>query len=184
MWLQRETRSSQNISMLLVPQTFGRNLSKYSYHSATSHHHYYTTLQRISSKTSVHRRHININPTSSSFPATMTRRSGAVRQVSSSTNSLASSSNTGAGGAGGLQSLTAIPEWMINTFQQHPVASIGSVAFLAILAMLQQYRGAIQRRLRMIREESWLFGAGVTVSSFKNCVSFLPLWYNDFNAVW
>ena len=31
-----------------------------------------------------------------------------------------------------------------------------------MLAILQ-YRGAIRRRLKMLREESWLFGAGVTM---------------------
>jgi hypothetical protein len=46
---------------------------------------------------------------------------------------------------------------------EHPVTSLGSVlGILSILALLK-YRGAIQRQLEILKTESWLFGAGVTM---------------------
>lgn len=46
---------------------------------------------------------------------------------------------------------------------ENPVTSLGSVlGILSILALLK-YRGAIQRQLEILKQESWLFGAGVTM---------------------
>uniref|UniRef100_A0A7S3L2K5 Uncharacterized protein n=1 Tax=Amphora coffeiformis TaxID=265554 RepID=A0A7S3L2K5_9STRA len=60
-------------------------------------------------------------------------------------------------------SLRALPEWIVDAATNHPVASIGSIAGLVALLALLQYRGAIRKRLKLMREESWLFGAGVTM---------------------
>ena len=44
-----------------------------------------------------------------------------------------------------------------------PVKAIGSfVGFFSLLALLK-YKNAIARRIRQVREESWIFGAGVTM---------------------
>lgn len=57
----------------------------------------------------------------------------------------------------------AVPEWIVQTVVHRPLASIGSVAGVVTLWAMWQYRGSIRRRLRYLREESWLFGAGVTM---------------------
>ena len=59
--------------------------------------------------------------------------------------------------------LGSVPAWIASTAVEHPVASLSSVAGLLTLLALLQYRSAIVRRLKLMREESWLFGAGVSM---------------------
>ena len=65
--------------------------------------------------------------------------------------------------ARGMMSLREIPELVLSTATKHPFQSLGSIAGILGLLALFQYRGAIQKRLKMVKEESWIFGAGVTM---------------------
>jgi len=62
-----------------------------------------------------------------------------------------------------MMSLREIPELVLSTAAKHPFQSLGSIAGILGLLALFQYRGAIQKRLKMVKEESWIFGAGVTM---------------------
>ena len=56
-----------------------------------------------------------------------------------------------------------VPEWIVATATEHPFQTLGSVAGIFGILALLQYRGAIKKRLKMVKEESWIFGAGVTM---------------------
>lgn len=52
------------------------------------------------------------------------------------------------------------PEFITN---MGPVKAVGSLVGVVSLSALLRYRNAIKRRIRLVREESWIFGAGVTM---------------------
>jgi hypothetical protein len=46
----------------------------------------------------------------------------------------------------------------------HPAKTIGSIVGILGLIAYWQYQDAIRRRLKQLKEESWIFGAGVTMA--------------------
>jgi hypothetical protein len=56
-----------------------------------------------------------------------------------------------------------VPDAVASTVTEHPIKTLGSVAGILGLLALWRYQGAIRRRIKMVREESWIFGAGVTM---------------------
>ena len=62
---------------------------------------------------------------------------------------------TSLGGGSGI-----LPEYIAS---MGPIKAVGSLAGIFSLVALLRYRNAIKRRIRLVREESWIFGAGVTM---------------------
>ena len=59
--------------------------------------------------------------------------------------------------------MSSVPSWISTAIIEHPIKTLSSVVGVVGFLALLQYRGAIRRRLKLVKEESWLFGAGVTM---------------------
>jgi hypothetical protein len=60
-------------------------------------------------------------------------------------------------------SLSSLPFHVAQSVIDHQVKFAAGSIFLLSLIALAKYKGAIKRRLQKLREESWLFGTGVSM---------------------